>query len=55
MRFTDADDNLICEDSTFTDSIDVDQTANWKVVTFESAEGDVSCEVSEVSYTIFGG
>lgn len=53
VRFTDADGNLISEDSTFTDSIDIDQTANWEVTTFESAEGEISCEVNEVSYTIF--
>ncbi|MEZ5381912.1 MAG: hypothetical protein R2754_08970 [Microthrixaceae bacterium] len=42
VRFTDADGNLISEDSTFTDSIDVDQTANWEVSTFESADGEIS-------------
>jgi len=55
VRFTDADGNLITEDTTFTDSIDADQTANWEVTTFETAEGDISCEVSEVNYSLFDG
>ncbi len=55
VRFTDADGNLISEDTTFTDSIDADQTANWEVTTFETAEGDISCEVSEVNYSLFDG
>ncbi|MEZ5383634.1 MAG: FxLYD domain-containing protein [Microthrixaceae bacterium] len=55
VRFTDADGNLISEDSTFTDSIDVDQTANWEVSTFESADGEIKCEVAEVNYSLFDG
>ena len=55
VRFTDADGNLISEDSTFTDSIDADQTANWEVSAFETVEGDIDCEVATVNYSLFDG
>ena len=55
VRFETADGDLISEDSTITDTINVDQSQAWKVLSLEEApEGaELTCELTEVSYTIF--
>lgn len=53
VRFLAEDGSLISEDSAFTDTIDPGQATDWQVTTLEEATGPVTCELSEVSYSIF--
>lgn len=55
VRFETTDGALISADSTFTDTINVNQSQPWTVTSFDDLpEGsELTCDVSEVSYTIF--
>jgi hypothetical protein len=53
VRFLAEDGSLVSEDSTFTDTLDVGQATDWTVSTLADATGPVTCELSEVSYSIF--
>ena len=53
VRFLAEDGSLISEDSTFTDTLDVGQATDWTISSLDDATGPVSCELKEVSYTIF--
>lgn len=55
VRWETADGDLITEDSTFTDTLKVDQSQAWENSTFTEAPAgaDVDCEVTNVKYTFF--
>lgn len=53
VRFLDSDGSLITSESTFTDALDDGQSTEWEVITFSEAPGDFTCEIDEVSYSIF--
>lgn len=53
VRFLAADGSLVSEDSTFTDTLDVGQATDWTVTSLDETTGPVTCELKEVSYTIF--
>lgn len=55
VRWETTDGVLITEDSTFTDTLKVDQSQAWKNTTFTDApEGsEATCEVVDVRYSIF--
>ncbi len=55
VRWVNEDGDLITDDSTFTNRMDVGQSQQWKVTSLtDRPEGSTpECSVSEVSYTIF--
>ena len=55
VRFETSDGDLVSEDSTFTDTIAVDQSQSWEVTSLDEIPDDVTlvCKVGEVSYSIF--
>jgi hypothetical protein len=53
VRFLAEDGSLVSEDSTFTDTLDVGQAMDWQVTSLSDATGPITCELSEVSYSIF--
>ncbi len=52
VRFLAPDRSLIAERSTFTDTLDIGQSTEWTVTTFDDVAGPITCE-AEVSYTLF--
>ena len=53
VRFIAEDGSLVSEDSTFTDTLDVGQVTDWTVTSLDETTGPVTCELREISYTIF--
>ena len=50
--FFDDNDVRITESSTFVESLGPDETAQWRVVTFEEPQGEFRCEI-QARYSIF--
>ncbi len=53
VRFLNPDGSLITSNSTFTNGLDDGQSTDWEIITFSDAPADFTCEVDEVSYSIF--
>jgi len=53
VRFLNPDGSLITSNSTTTSGLDDGQSTDWEVITFSDAPEEFTCEVDEVSYSIF--
>ena len=55
LRFNDSDGNAVSEGAAAVDDVDAGQTARWELTGARSADGPVTCEVTDVSRTHLPG
>jgi len=55
LRFNDSEGNAVSEGVAAVDDVDAGQTAEWELTGARSADGPVTCEVTDVSRTHLPG